>query len=48
MILDFSSKYNNSITYYGIGFFWSSSSAPSIPVVGGVTARYRTLLGVGV
>lgn len=47
MILDFPTKYNNSITYYGIGFIWTNNAGLPIPS-GGVVATYRTLLGVGV
>ena len=49
MILDFPTIYNNSVTYYGIGFFWTDNGGSSgvIPPVGGV-GKYKTLLGVGV
>jgi hypothetical protein len=46
-MIDFPSLYGNSITYYGVGFFWTNNAGLPIPS-GGVVAAYRTLLGVGV
>lgn len=47
MIIDFPTRYDSSITYYGIGYIWTNyagtpSSAPS-----GNVGGYRTLMGAG-
>ena len=46
MILDFQSKFDTSVTYYGLGFIWTNTGG-----LGGgaaaVSTPLRTLLGVG-
>lgn len=46
MILDFPKKYNNSITYYGIGFIWTNNAGTPTSSSGNV-GGYRTLMGLG-
>lgn len=48
MILDFPTKYDSSITYYGIGFFWTNNAgSANVTPPGGITGGYRTLMGMG-
>lgn len=47
MIIDFPSKYDNSITYYGLGYFWTNTGgAPGVTPTGNI-GGYRTLMGLG-
>lgn len=47
MIIDFPTKYNNSITYYGIGFIWTNNAGTPSSIPAGNIGGYRTLLGMG-
>lgn len=47
MIIDFPSKYDSSITYYGIGYLWTNNAGTPASVVSSVST-YRTLMGIGV
>lgn len=47
MIIDFPTKYNNSITYYGIGYIWVNNAGTPAVTPGGTIGNYRTLMGMG-
>lgn len=48
MIVDFPTKYWNSITYYGIGFIWTNNAgSPGTTPPSGNIGGYRTLMGMG-
>lgn len=47
MIFDFPTKYDSSITYYGLGYAWvNNAGTPGAAPIGNV-GGYRTLMGVG-
>lgn len=47
MILDFPSKYDTSVTYYGLGYFWTNNAGTPAATPTGNIGGYRTLMGVG-
>ena len=47
MIIDFPTKYDNSVTYYGIGMIWTNNAGSPSVAPGGNTGGYRTLMGAG-
>ena len=47
MIIDFPTLYDTSISYYGIGFFWTNAASNEGGAAAVVTPKLRTLLGVG-